>query len=98
MNFTVKERKETIEILHNSLEEIKKNMAKLKEEGWSDNLFNSYIWKLKDEDIRMIKDKYPNVKIQQARNNSFLFPEPYVFRTQHERVIEGSEIIFKEAK
>lgn len=85
-----KEMMETIEVLHNSAEEMDKNRKKLMSEGWSDNtrrtIFGGRLVELFIADREEFKQKHPTVTIYENGSNYYT-NMPYVFCTKHERTV-----------
>ena len=81
--------KEVIHVFHNNEEEMHKNIQKLKEEGWSDNVHMSitgvplFRMHLLDEDE--FKRKYPNIPVHQDKSIPFTIDGKFVYYTIHER-------------
>jgi hypothetical protein len=84
-------KKEVIHVFHNNEEEMHKNIQKLKEEGWSDNVRMSItgvpLFRMHILDEDEFKQKYPNVSVHTDEKSPSLFGEKYVYYTTHERYI-----------
>jgi hypothetical protein len=84
-------KKEVIHVFHNNREEMHKNIQKLKDEGWSDNVRLSVtgvpLCRLHIIDEDEFKQKYPNVPIHTDEKLPFSFGGKYVYYTTHERKI-----------
>lgn len=85
-----KELFETIEVLHNSAEEMDKNRKKLLSEGWSDNIrrtvFGARLVEMFIADREDFKQKHPTITIYE-HGSSYYTNMPYVFCTKHERIV-----------
>ena len=98
MHIIVKETKETMQVLHNNVEEMKQTTEKLKGEGWSDNTRRSMAgdslikYEIPTNSVETFQQSYPDVEVQYPSKNDFLYRNPYVFITEHERVIKREEI------
>lgn len=85
--------KETIKVFHNSREEMWKNIADLQKEGWSGNTRVSVVGltlvrqELSHTDIEWLNENYPDLVIQEPEPNSYLYNQPYVYYTEHEKVL-----------
>ncbi|WPF70155.1 hypothetical protein BCVP_CDS0127 [Bacillus phage BC-VP] len=90
-----REVKETIKVYHNSREEMWENLKKLKEEGWSGNTRSSVVGltlvrqELSHMDIEWLNENYPDLVIHEPDPDRFLYTQPYVFCTEHEKLLEG---------
>lgn len=97
MHITVKETKETIQVLHNNQEEMMQTVATLKSEGWSSNTRISIAgdslikYEIPTNSVETFQQSYPDVEVQYPSKNDYLYRSPYVFITEHERVIKREE-------
>jgi len=88
------ELKETIKVFHNSREEMWDNLKKLKLEGWSGNTRVSVVGlvlvrqELGHSDIEWLNERYPGLTIHEPETDNFLYSQPYVFYTEHEKIIK----------
>lgn len=87
MKIISNKQKEVIEVLHNNLEEMLKNVDKLKSEGWSDTFWNSYTSSIPKSEVDSFKKNNPAVKIYIPSEGNLLHTEPFVYVTIHEREI-----------
>jgi hypothetical protein len=95
-------KKEVIHVFHNSEEEMHKNIQKLKEEGWSDNVRMSItgvpLFRMHILDEDEFKQKYPNVSVHTDEKSPSTFGGKYVYYTTHERKIVQNHKIKKEGE
>lgn len=87
MKIITKRQKELIEVLHNSLEEMHKNVERLKSEGWSDDFWNSYSRQIPESEVETFKKNNPSVEVYMPNKGSLLRSMPYVYVTIHEKDI-----------
>lgn len=87
MKILSSKKKEVIEVLHNNLGEMPKNIEKLKSEGWSDNFWNSYTRNIPKSEVNIFKKENPTVEVYIPSKGSLLHSLPYVYVTNHEREI-----------
>ncbi|AXQ67662.1 hypothetical protein KIOSHI_179 [Bacillus phage Kioshi] len=86
--------KETIKVFHNSREEMWENLKKLKSEGWSGNTRVSVVGltlvrqELSHMDIEWLSENYPDLVIHEPEAGSYIYTQPYVFYTEHEKIIK----------
>lgn len=96
MHIISSEKKETIRVLHNNLEDMGKNLLDLKADGWSPN---TRVGAMEDPMIREIIQEgeieglqrdYPEVEIQRFKKGGILGDIPFVYLTEHNRNIKAS--------
>ncbi|MGE7621724.1 hypothetical protein ACQKMD_01355 [Viridibacillus sp. NPDC096237] len=93
MIVTRKHKKETIEVIHNNLDEMHENLKQLEKGGWSPNTRCSvagirlFEEEMEPCDVHEFEKANPSVTVYYPEKNSFLRTWPYVYFTKHERVI-----------
>lgn len=87
---------ERIEVLHNSPEEMRESIKKLKEEGWSSNTRCSIagftlntIALSEGEGVDNFKKIHPEITVHPPKKDGFFDRDPYVYFTAHEKVISS---------
>ncbi|WP_410988420.1 hypothetical protein [Bacillus cereus] len=93
-----KEMLETIEVFHNTREEMLENRKQLVSEGWSDNIrqtvLGATLVEMHIADQEDFKRKYPTVTIYEHGSNYYT-NMPYVLCTKHERKVDAKNEIQK---
>ncbi|MDK2600482.1 hypothetical protein QO179_23580 [Bacillus stercoris] len=88
------EKKLVVDVFHNDGDEMEENLKKLKEDGWSGNIrqtlsgIGSYTLDLYEDEEKEFREKYPDIKIHPGDKEKFLFRNPYVFYTKHEKIVK----------
>jgi len=91
MYFNNPTRKELITVIHNNVEQMRENVAKLRENRWSENLRGTHTMLLDEDEIKAVKENYPNASIYPAEKDSYLYYKPYIYVTEHERELKLKE-------
>lgn len=82
-----KRKLETIQVAHNSAEEMRESVHKLTKEGWSGNTRMWSTLEVNDE-LEWFKEHHPDVVIHPPEKGNYLRCQPYIYYTEHERTIK----------
>ncbi|AXU41233.1 hypothetical protein BC01_136 [Bacillus phage BC01] len=94
MDILSSRKQEIIQVLHNSIEELRETVSMLKKDGWSGNTLTTVTGssvcrrELYTGDMEWISNNYPGVTIHPPEEGNYLRTRPYVFITEHVRDIE----------
>lgn len=88
MHTIFSKKQEVIRVIHDSRDGMRKTIAGLMEDGWSESTLKWSTWDLTDEEGVWVALNHPKAVIHPPDPKDFLRNKPYIYVSEHVRDIE----------